>query len=79
VEKRSEKLRGKKRLVIDYKPLNQFLRDDKFPIPKSSSLPILLKEALIFSKFDLKSGFWQLGIIDTKQLSVFLMPNTNGW
>jgi len=62
VEKRLEKLRGKKRLVIDYKPLNQFLRDDKFSIPKSSSLPILLKEALIFSKFDLKSGFWQLGI-----------------
>jgi len=76
VEKRSEKLRGEKRLVIDYKPLNQFLRDDKFPIPKSSSLPILLKEALIFSKFDLKSGFWQLGIdLVDRYKTAFCIPN----
>ena len=34
VEKRSELVRGKKRLVIDYQPLNSFLKDDKFPLPK---------------------------------------------
>ncbi|WJX18453.1 hypothetical protein P8452_08249 [Trifolium repens] len=62
VEKRSEKIRGKKRLVIDYKPLNHFLKDDKFPIPKASSLCIFIKDAQIYSKFDMKSGFWQLGI-----------------
>ena len=39
VEKKAEKLRGTKKLVIDYKPLNHFLRDDKFLIPKASSLP----------------------------------------
>ena len=33
VEKRSEIVRGKKYLVIDYQPLNYFLRDDKFPLP----------------------------------------------
>ncbi|RDX66824.1 hypothetical protein CR513_54368, partial [Mucuna pruriens] len=65
VEKISEKLRGKKRLVIDYKPINHFLQDDKFPIPKASSLPVLIKESNVFSKFDLKSGFWQLGIEPT--------------
>ena len=34
IEKRSELVRGKKRLVIDYQPLNAFLRDEKFPLPK---------------------------------------------
>ncbi|RDX83586.1 hypothetical protein CR513_35475, partial [Mucuna pruriens] len=76
VEKRSEKLRGKKRLVIDYKPLNHFLQDDKFPIPKASSLPVLLKESNIFSKFDLKSGFWQLGIdLADRHKTTFCIPN----
>ncbi|KAH9670651.1 hypothetical protein KPL70_017057 [Citrus sinensis] len=35
VEKYSEIVRGKKRLVIDYQPLNMFLQDDKFPLPRS--------------------------------------------
>ncbi|RDX88997.1 hypothetical protein CR513_29336, partial [Mucuna pruriens] len=75
-EDRSEKLRGKKRLVIDYKPLNHFLQDDKFPIPKASSLPILLKESNIFSKFDLKSGFWQLWIDHAdRHKTAFYIPN----
>ncbi|RDX86622.1 hypothetical protein CR513_32028, partial [Mucuna pruriens] len=76
VEKRSERLRGKKRLVIDYKPLNHFLQDDKFPIPKASSLPILLRESNIFSKFDLKSGFWRLGIHpEERYKTAFCIPN----
>ncbi|RDX90391.1 hypothetical protein CR513_27746, partial [Mucuna pruriens] len=76
VEKRSKKLREKKRLVIDYKPLNHFLKDDKFLIPKASSLPILLKESNIFSKFDLKSGFWPLGIDPTdRHKTTFCIPN----
>ena len=52
----------KKRLVIDYQPLNAFLRDEKFPLPKIQSLFVHLQDAKIFSKFDLKAGFWQLGI-----------------
>lgn len=57
VEKRSEITRGKKRLVIDYKSLNYFLRDDKFPLPKISSLFVHITTTKIFSKFDLKAGF----------------------
>nr|KYP76295.1 polyprotein [Cajanus cajan] len=76
VEKRSERLRGKKRLVVDYKPLNHFLKDDKFPLPKASTLPILLKESKIFSKFDLKSGFWQLGVDPSERHKIaFCIPN----
>ncbi|WVY94485.1 hypothetical protein V8G54_033573 [Vigna mungo] len=74
--KKSERVRGKKRLVIDYKPLNHFLQDDKFLIPKASSLPILLKESNIFSKFDLKSGFWQIGIDPSERhKTTFCIPN----
>ncbi|KAH9698112.1 Endonuclease [Citrus sinensis] len=62
VEKHSEIVRGKKRLVIDYQPLNMFLQDDKFPLPHRQSMFTFLKNAQIFSKFDLKSDFWQLGI-----------------
>ena len=78
VEKRSEKARGKKRLVIDYKPLNAFLKDDKFPLPKINSLFVHIREAHIFSKFDLKAGFWQLGIsLDERPKTAFYIPNTH--
>ncbi|KAH9686204.1 hypothetical protein KPL70_014285 [Citrus sinensis] len=55
VEKHYEIVRGKKRLVIDYQPLNKFLQDDKFPLPRRQSMFTFLKNAQIFSKFDLKS------------------------
>ena len=57
MEKRSERIRRKKRLVIDYKPLNHFLKDEKSPIPKASSLNVFIKDAHIYSKFDLNLGF----------------------
>lgn len=38
VNKRSERVRGKLRLVINYQPLNHFLADDKFPLPQKKSL-----------------------------------------
>ncbi|KAH9734659.1 hypothetical protein KPL71_017448 [Citrus sinensis] len=56
IEKHSEIVRGKKRLVIDYQPLNMFLQDDKFPLPRRQSMFTFLKNAQIFSKFDLKTG-----------------------
>ncbi|KAH9769553.1 hypothetical protein KPL71_012045 [Citrus sinensis] len=78
VEKRSELVRGKKRLVIDYQPLNSFLKDDKFPLPKIQTLFVHLQGAHIFSKFDLKAGFWQLGIspID-RHKTAFCIPDAH--
>ena len=57
VEKRSEIVREKKRLVIDYQPLKYFLRDDKFPLPKIQSLFVHIQNTKVFSKFDLKASF----------------------
>ncbi|KAH9752157.1 hypothetical protein KPL71_014586 [Citrus sinensis] len=78
VEKHSEIVRGKKRLVIDYQPLNMFLQDDKFPLPRRQSMFTFLKNAQIFSKFDLKSGFWQLGIEPSERYkTAFCIPNAH--
>ncbi|CAA7043995.1 unnamed protein product [Microthlaspi erraticum] len=68
VNNRAEQTRGKLILVIDYKPLNQYLQDIKFSLPNNISKALLqhLQGATIFPKFDLKSGFWQLS--DAKNL-----------
>jgi len=80
VNKRSEQVRGKKRLVIDYKTLNHFLLDDKFPLPRTQILFSHLGRAKYFSKFDQQSGFWQLGVhpIDTRRRFAFLQDSTSG-
>lgn len=48
--------------MIDYKPLNQFLHNNKFPFPKVNFLFVHLQDAMIFLKFDLKARFWKVGI-----------------
>jgi hypothetical protein len=45
VNKRTKQLRGKKMLIIDYKLLNKFLRDEKFPLPKIKNIFIHLSDA----------------------------------
>ncbi|KAL2493399.1 Enzymatic polyprotein [Abeliophyllum distichum] len=54
--------RGAPRLVINYKPLNQVLQWIRYPMPQKKDLLNRLLNAVIFSKFDLKSGFWQIQI-----------------
>ncbi|KAG8493395.1 hypothetical protein CXB51_010802 [Gossypium anomalum] len=76
VNKRSEQIRGKPRLVINYQPLNHFLQDNKFPLPNNNALFASLAKAKIFSKFDLKAGFWQLGIHpEDRGKTGFCIPN----
>lgn len=55
VNKRSEIVRGKPRLVINYQPLNEALAYDAYPIPKPTSILAKLKTAVVFSKFDMQS------------------------
>ena len=62
VNKHAEQIQGKLKLVLNYQDLNHFLADDKFPLPNKSALFQHLSNAKVFSKFDLKAGFWQLGI-----------------
>jgi hypothetical protein len=60
VNKNSEIERGTPTLVINYKPLNSALKWIRYPIPNKKDLLQKLHSAFIFSKFDMKSGFWQI-------------------
>ncbi|KAL0361670.1 UNVERIFIED_CONTAM: polyprotein, partial [Sesamum radiatum] len=62
VENAAELERGVPRLVINYKPLNKALRWIRYPIPNKRDLLNRLYSAKIMSKFDMKSGFWQIQI-----------------
>ena len=62
VQKNAEIERGTPWLVINYKPLNKVLEWIRYPIPNKNDLVHRLSEAVVFSKFEMKSGFWQIQI-----------------
>ena len=62
VQKASEIERGTPRLVINYKPLNKVLQWIRYLIPNKKDLIQRFYNATIFSKFDMKSRFWQVQI-----------------
>ncbi|KAL4182779.1 hypothetical protein AMTRI_Chr11g151960 [Amborella trichopoda] len=75
VNKNTEQERGVPRLVINYKPLNKVLKWIRYPIPNKKDLLDRLLHAVIFSKFDLKSGFWQIQIEEKdKYKTAFNVP-----
>ena len=76
VNKHSEQIRGKKRLVINYKALNEALLPIRYPLPNKESLLAKLANANIFSKFDLKSGIWQIGVLpEERYKTAFIVPH----
>ena len=75
VNKAAEQERGVPRLVINYKPLNKVLKWIRYPISNKKDLLDKLHEAIIFSKFDLKFGYWQIQISDKdKYKTTFNVP-----
>ena len=62
VNKHSEMKRGKPRLVVNYNPLNAILQKVRYPLPDKASLLQRIAGCTIFNKFDLNSGFYQIGI-----------------
>ena len=62
VQKASEIERGTLRLVINYKPLNKVLQWIRYPIRNKKDLIQRIYNVIIFSNFDMKSGFWQIQI-----------------
>ncbi|WVZ89582.1 hypothetical protein U9M48_035963 [Paspalum notatum var. saurae] len=59
VEKKDQ---GGKRLCVDYRPLNAVTVKNKYPLPHIDILFDQLAGARVFSKIDLKSGYYQLNI-----------------
>lgn len=62
--KYSEQVREKNRLVIDYKKLNECLQDIRYLIYRRTHFLKKIAYATIYSKFDMKSGFWLIDIQD---------------
>ncbi|XP_071679983.1 uncharacterized protein [Lolium perenne] len=57
-----EKKDSSKRLVMDYRSLNEMTIKNKNPLPNINDLFDQLKGAKVFSKIDLRSGYFQLKI-----------------
>lgn len=62
VRNHAEIVRGKSRMVINYKRLNDNTHTDSYNIPDKDQLINRIQESKIFSKFDCRSGFWQIKI-----------------
>ncbi|KAL0439933.1 UNVERIFIED_CONTAM: Transposon Ty3-G Gag-Pol polyprotein [Sesamum latifolium] len=55
---------GSMRLCVDYRQLNRVSVKNKYPLSRIDDLLDQLKGATIFSKIDLRSGYWQLRIAE---------------
>ena len=53
---------GSMRMCIDYRELNKVTIKNKYPLPRIDDLFDQLKGATVFSKIDLRSGYYQLKV-----------------
>ena len=75
VRNHAEIKRGKARMVINYKRLNDNTHIDSYDISSKDMLINCIQAANIFSKFDCKLGFWQILLDEeSKPWTAFTCP-----
>lgn len=75
VENDFERRCGKKRMVINYKKLNEVTAFDGYYIPNKEQLIELIRGKQWFSSLDCKSGFWQIKLKpECSSLTAFSCP-----
>ncbi|KAF4649734.1 hypothetical protein FOZ61_001037, partial [Perkinsus olseni] len=63
------------RLVIDYRRLNSITRFDAYPLPQIETLLSRLNKKCFYSKLDMYSGFWHVGMApDSISRTAFTTP-----
>ena len=64
---------GKTRFCIDYRKLNAVTKKDAGPLPLIADTLDALNDSVIFTKLDLKSGYWAVGMEETsKEKTAFI-------
>ena len=75
VENNNEIKREKRKMVINYKKMNEATIGDAHKLPRKDSILEKIKGATWFSSLDAKSGYWQLRLDEeTKKLTAFTCP-----
>ena len=75
VENEAERRRGKKRMVVNYKSINDATIGDSHNLPNKDELLTLIRGKKMFSSLDCKSGFWQVLLDKESQLlTAFTCP-----
>ena len=54
----------KYQIITDFKNLNRITIKDRYPLPRIESIVDKLGGATIFSKIDLKRGYWQINLAE---------------
>jgi hypothetical protein len=70
VRNHAEIKRGKARMVINYRKLNEYTKFDGYFIPTAEHLVKQIQGAKYYSKFDAKSGFFQIKLADKSSIEM---------
>ena len=66
---------GGLRFVVDFRHLNKYTKDARWPLPLIEDVLDELRGSCVFSKFDAHSGFFQMPIDEySRELTAFITP-----